>query len=98
MMRTQKIIVVKLCIHLLESLDFAWCSKRFQLKMTLLYHLRQLLRECSRDQLNEETEEGKRRLWIAFRIRELPLYLKNAWVDALTFRNTGRNSNDHESV
>lgn len=82
-MRTQKILVVSLCIRLLETLVFKENSTRDALHFDSLYYLRRLLRECKRDQMNDETECVKRTFWRIFRVGGLPVYLRDAWMETL---------------
>lgn len=84
-MRTQKILVVSLCIRLLETIMFKENSTRDALHFDSLYYLRRLLRECKRDQTNDETECAKRPLWNIFRVGGLPIYLRDAWVETLRY-------------
>lgn len=82
-MRTQKILVVSLCIRLLETLVFEGNSARADHYYNILYYLKRLLRECKRDQTNGETEEVKRTFWKIFRVGGLPIYLRDAWTETL---------------
>lgn len=82
-MRTQKILVVSLCIRLLETLVFIENTTRADHYYNILYYLKRLLRECKRDQTNDETEEAKRAFWKTFRVGCLPIYLRDAWVETL---------------
>lgn len=82
-MRTQKILIVSLCIRLLETLVFAENSVRADHYYNILYHLKRLLRECKRDQTNGATECVKRPLWNFFRVGGLPIYLRDAWIETL---------------
>lgn len=82
-MRTRKIIVVSLCIRLLETLVFKENSVRADYYFNILYDLKRLLRECKRDQTQDETECVKRPLWNFFRVGGLPIYLRDAWVETL---------------
>lgn len=84
-MRTQKILIVNLCIRLLETIVFAENSTRADLYYNILYYLKRLLRECKRDQTNGETEEVKRTFWQNFRVGGLPIYLRDAWVETLRY-------------
>lgn len=84
-MRTQKILIISLCIRLLETLVFKANTARDQHLYNILYYLRLLLRECKRDQTNEETECAKRPLWNLFRVGGLPIYLRDAWVETLRY-------------
>lgn len=85
MMRTQKILVISLCIRLLETIVFAENSTRADLYYNILYYLKRLLRECKRDQTNDETECAKRTFWQNFRVGGLPIYLRDAWVETLRY-------------
>ena len=82
-MRTQKILIVTLCIRLLETIVFKENTARDQHHYNILYLLRLLLRECKRDQTNDETECVKRPLWNIFRVGGLPIYLRDAWAETL---------------
>ncbi len=82
-MRTQKILVISLCIRLLETLSFEGNTARSEHLYNILYYLKKLLRECKRDQTNGETEETKRVLWKIFRVGGLPIYLRDSWMETL---------------
>ena len=82
-MRTQKILIVSLCIRLLSNLTFAENTVRSDYYFNILYLLKRLLRECKRDQKNDATESVKRPLWNLFRVGGLPIYLRDAWVETL---------------
>ena len=84
-MRTQKILVISLCIRLLETLVFKANTARDAHLYNILYYLRLLLRECKRDQTNDETECAKRTFWQNFRVGGLPIYLRDAWVETLRY-------------
>ena len=82
-MRTRKIIVVSLCIRLLETLVFKENTTRANHYYDIIYYLKKLLRECKRDQTQDETECVKRPFWNFFRVGGLPIYLRDAWVETL---------------
>ena len=82
-MRTQKILVISLCIRLLETLAFEENTSRSEHLYNILYYLKRLLRECKRDQTNSDTEQVKRVLWKIFRVGGLPIYLRDSWMETL---------------
>lgn len=84
-MRTQKILVISLCIRLLNTIGFKENTYRSYLMRDILELLSALLRECKRDLRNDETECAKRTFWNIFRVGGLPIYLRDAWVETLRY-------------
>ena len=84
-MRTQKILVISLCIRLLETITFNEYTVRGDFHRHIIKLLKMLLRECKRDQTNDETECAKRPLWNIFRVGGLPIYLRDAWMETLRY-------------